>query len=217
VKGSDCGNGLVVQHADGFETQYCHMRQGSVVVKPGQIVKAGQPLGRVGMSGRTEYAHLHFTVRHQGKVVDPFAFGAAEGACNAGSSLWAEKLRASLRYLPGAVLNRGFAGKPLSMEDIDSGEVERAAAGSEATALVAYVRAISLRRGDVQRIVITAPDGQTFADSTAPPLDNNKAQSFLYAGRKRPPEGWKPGSYRATYSVRREGAVVLEESFETAL
>ena len=30
LKGRDCGNGVIVEHSDGFETQYCHMRRGSV-------------------------------------------------------------------------------------------------------------------------------------------------------------------------------------------
>ncbi len=64
-----------------LETQYCHMASGSLAVKPGDEVKAGQPLGRVSLSGLTEYPHLHFTVRRKGAVVDPFAYSAAAGSC----------------------------------------------------------------------------------------------------------------------------------------
>ena len=53
------------------------MANGSLQVKPGDLVRAGQPLGHVGLSGLTEYPHLHFTIRHQGKIADPFAYGAA--------------------------------------------------------------------------------------------------------------------------------------------
>ena len=34
----ECGNGVVIQHKDGFETQYCHMARGSITVTPGQSV-----------------------------------------------------------------------------------------------------------------------------------------------------------------------------------
>jgi hypothetical protein len=71
-----CGNGIVISHADGWETQYCHLARGSVTVKPGDRVAGGQSIARVGLSGRTQFPHLHLTVRHRGRVIDPFAFGA---------------------------------------------------------------------------------------------------------------------------------------------
>jgi murein DD-endopeptidase MepM/ murein hydrolase activator NlpD len=73
VKGTECGNGVVIDHGEGWETQYCHMAQGSVRVKPGDQVQAGTPIGKVGLSGDTEYPHVHMTVRHAGQVVDPFS------------------------------------------------------------------------------------------------------------------------------------------------
>ena len=38
LAGQDCGNGLIVEHAGGWSTQYCHMRMGSVAVAKGQAV-----------------------------------------------------------------------------------------------------------------------------------------------------------------------------------
>ena len=49
VKDRECGNGLVLRHADGWETQYCHLAQGSVAVRRGQTVRAGERLGLVGL------------------------------------------------------------------------------------------------------------------------------------------------------------------------
>ena len=72
----------------------------------------------------------------------------------------------------------------------------------EAKALVAFVRAIGLRRGDVQRLSITGPDGATFVDHTEKPLDRDKAQVLLFSGKKRPPEGFRSGPYRADYLSR---------------
>jgi murein DD-endopeptidase MepM/ murein hydrolase activator NlpD len=217
IKGRECGNGVVVRHSDGFETQYCHMASGSVEVKPGDEVKAGQALGKVGLSGNTEYAHLHFTVRQNGKNVDPFAFGAADGACNGGTSLWEPALRASLKYRHGAILNKGFASRPIKMDDIESGEAERLAPAADSPVLIAFVRAIGLQKGDVQRMLIEGPDGARVVDSTMEALDRPKAQYMMFAGRKRPPDGWKPGTYRATYSINRGGSVVLEERFDMTL
>ncbi len=210
VKDRDCGNAAVIAHADGFETQYCHMAKGSVSVKPGDRVAAGQPIGRVGLSGDTEFPHLHITVRHDGQVIDPFAFGAPEGSCSGGTSLWRPDLQPSLAYKNGTVLNMGLAPRPVTMDDIDNG------AGAEllttdAPAVLAYVRAIDLRQGDVQRLVLTGPGG-TLLDRSEPPLPSNKDQTYIGVGRKRPGGGWPPGAYAATFTVTRDGKVIVDRT-----
>jgi hypothetical protein len=51
------------------------------------------------------------------------------------------------------------------------------------------------------------------ADHAEKPLERNKAQFMMYAGRKRPPGGWGSGTYQAFYKIVREGKVVLEHTF----
>lgn len=53
VKDRECGNGVVLGHPDGWTTQYCHLRRGSVDVKKGQRIRTGQRLGLIGLSGKT--------------------------------------------------------------------------------------------------------------------------------------------------------------------
>jgi hypothetical protein len=210
-----CGNGVIIAHAGGWETQYCHMAKVSVRVEPGQHVSAGAPLGRVGLSGATVFPHLHFTVRQQGQIIDPFSFEAAAESCGGGKPLWRPALAASLTYRARAVLNWGFAAAPVSMEAIEAGEAARA--GADPAAIVAWVRCIGLKSGDVQELILTAPDGQTLLDHRARPLERNEAQSLLFAGKKRPVSGWPAGVYRASYRVLAAGAPVLERSFSLAL
>jgi len=213
-----CGNGLVIAHQEGWETQYCHMARDSVRVAPGQRVAAGTPLGRVGLSGATEFPHLHFTVRHKGTIVDPFAFGAAADSCGGGTSLWRPGLAAALAYRARALLNWGFAVSPVSMDAIEAGTADTfAAAGADAAAIVAYVRSIGLKAADVQELILHAPDGGVLVDHRADPLARNEAQSLLFAGKKRPADGWPPGVYRASYRVRAQGALMLERSFSVTL
>jgi murein DD-endopeptidase MepM/ murein hydrolase activator NlpD len=45
VTDRDCGNGVVISHDDGWETQYCHMKKGSISVQDAQCVAMGQILG----------------------------------------------------------------------------------------------------------------------------------------------------------------------------
>jgi hypothetical protein len=213
VEGAECGNGVVIAHDGGWETQYCHMAKGSLVVRPGDQVTAGQPIGRVGMSGLAEFPHLHFTLRRDGKVVDPFSPEARPGACGSVTSLWDDPSRKALAYEPSSVLNVGFAMGPVTMEAIESGEAGATPPGRDAPALVAFVRAIGLKGGDVQVLRLIAPDGSILRQSRAEPLDRDKAQSMLFMGLNRPNTGWTAGRYRAIYTVLRAGKPALERAF----
>lgn len=208
VKGQECGNGLVVDHGGGLTTQYCHMRQGSLVVKSGQAVKRGQALGQVGLSGNTEYPHLHFTVRRNDVVVDPFAPTAgAGGACGSGAGLWNPATATQLAYKPRAVLNTGFAAGAVSMDGV---EAKSLPAPGVATPLVAYVRAIGLKVGDEAILTFTGPNGAVLTENRSPPLTTAKAQSVLFTGKKAPASGWPKGRYEARYRVQNGGATAVD-------
>jgi hypothetical protein len=218
LAGRDCGNGVVVAHPGGWETQYCHMARGSIAVVPGQTVTAGTPLGRVGLSGNTEFPHLHLGVRLDGKSVDPFADGGAPGQCGGGRSLWRPASGVAGAYHRGAVLAAGFATGPVGMADATAhGANQTPRPNRTAPALVAFVQAIGLEAGDVQHLLLTAPDGNTLAENRAAPLDHDKAQTILYAGRRRPDALWPAGPYRARYTVLRGGRPVVTRSFTIAL
>ncbi|AWN38243.1 M23 family metallopeptidase [Methylobacterium radiodurans] len=219
IKGVECGNGLVVAHADGWESQYCHMARDSLVVRPGDPVAAGQTLGQVGLSGMTEFPHLHLTLRQNGQVVDPFAPEGAPDTCDPaapgrGGTLWEPKTAAALGYQSGSVLNAGFADAAVSMEDVEAATLRMP--GADSGALVAYVRAIGLETGDVQSLVLTDPGGAVVAQSVQPALERPRAQSLLFVGRKRPVEGWAAGTFTARFWVERGGRVALEKTFGLA-
>jgi murein DD-endopeptidase MepM/ murein hydrolase activator NlpD len=63
------GNAVEVDHGNGLTTLYAHASE--LLVAPGEIVRAGQEIGRVGSTGRSTGPHLHFEVRVGGKAVDP--------------------------------------------------------------------------------------------------------------------------------------------------
>jgi murein DD-endopeptidase MepM/ murein hydrolase activator NlpD len=217
VANTECGNGAVVDHGNGWEAQYCHMAKGSLAVKPGDALKAGDRIGRIGLSGMTEFPHLHFTLRKDGKPVDPFAYGAPDKSCGGGKSLWEASLQRALAYQGGSVLNKGFATGPVSMEGIESGAAEQEVPTIRSPALVAYVRAIGLKGGDVQTLTLFDPDGKPIAQNKAPPLDRAKAQWMAFAGIKQPAGGFRPGLYRAIYRVERDGKPAIEQAFGITL
>lgn len=215
VKGRECGNGLIISHRDGWETQYCHMARGSIGVQQGETVRAGQVLGRVGLSGATEFPHLHFGVRHQGRIIDPFN-SSSSTACDAASGLWKPDLREALEYHPRRILNYGFGDAPVTMAAIEAGD-QLHAPQADSVGLVAYVRVIGARTGDVAHLTVTAPNGEVLVDHTAATVDRDKAQVLNYAGKKRPKTGWLRGRYEANYTVRAGGKVVLSQDFSFTL
>ena len=168
VKDRECGNGLVLRHADGWETQYCHLAQGSVSVRRGQTVRAGERLGRVGLSGLTEFPHLHLTVRHNGKAVDPFAPSPSAGACSSDATLWDDTAAAALVYRRRVMLNHGFSERVLSMAEVENQQPGEATPTSESPALIAYVRMIGLEAGDTAHIVLRAPAAASSRTSITP-------------------------------------------------
>ena len=212
VERQECGNGLVIAHGGGWETQYCHMAKDSLTVAVGQQVKAGTPLGRVGLSGNTEYPHLHMTVRRDGRVADPFAPDLAAGACTppGAAGMWSAAARAVLPYRPGAILNLGFSGGPVTMAQVEEGQLAPPTGGSPY--LIAYGRAIALMAGDVIEMRLTGPGGVVLAEARQPPMAKWRAQHLTYIGKKRPPAGWPTGAYGAEVRILRGGKAVASRS-----
>lgn len=68
-EGKGYGNYVVVRHGNGLETVYGHLSKH--LCKVGDIVKAGQPIGLGGNTGRSTGSHLHFETRVMGQAIDP--------------------------------------------------------------------------------------------------------------------------------------------------
>jgi murein DD-endopeptidase MepM/ murein hydrolase activator NlpD len=55
-------NYVIIKHADGTFADYVHLKPGGALVKMGDEVTVGQPIGLSGMTGFTSAPHLHFSV-----------------------------------------------------------------------------------------------------------------------------------------------------------
>ena len=211
VTGVECGNGVVIAHPDGWETQYCHMANGSILVALGDRITAGTPLGQVGLSGDSQFPHLHLSVRRDGAVVDPFA-PTARDRCGApdGASLWQNPPALP----PGGVIAAGIASAVPDFETIKAGTVPDAA-GRDAP-LVAWGYLFGTRPGDVVRLTVTDPAGEAvFTDDVL--LERGQAQVFRATGRRAPPGGWPAGEYLAAVALVRDGAALGRQSYRVTL
>ena len=218
-QGQECGNGVLIDHADGWQTQYCHLRQGSVRVRPGDRVQAGAPLGMVGHSGKAEFPHLHFTVRRRGQALDPFA-GTDTGCGLSGTPLWDAPARKALEYRPASIYAAGLAGGRVEPGMVHKGSVP--AARIDSPALVAWAAIYGVRGGDEMRLSLMDDAGGVLARHRVT-AQRNQARFVFFTGKKRQEAQWRAGEYRvevellrprasgeAPYSTVRRAAAKLE-------
>jgi len=71
-KMEDFGYVVDVEHGYGYKTRYAHMS--SLAVNVGDVVSNHQRLGRIGSTGHSTGPHLHYEVRHYGKLINPGPF-----------------------------------------------------------------------------------------------------------------------------------------------
>ena len=135
--------------------------------------------------------------------MDPFTGSIPASGCGkAERSLWTPAARKALAYRAGGLLAAGFASGRPSIDRALAGEYVANSLSVEVRALVFWAASWGLKRGDVERVRLTGPDGRTIAESTSS-IQRDEAQWFRFIGRKRPGAAWLRGRYRAEYTVFR--------------
>lgn len=219
IKGRECGNGVVLDHGGGWETQYCHMKSGSVRVGKGQTVKRGMQLGEVGFSGAVDFAHVHLAVRHDGKVVDPFLPDAVNATCQRdakGPGLWEPQAAAAFPYRNGEIVSAGFAGAPPEYNQLEKDHTAFVPLSATGPALLVYGRFLNLLKGDMIRLVAKGPGGGII-EEVSKALDRDKATFVSYAGKKRGEASWPSGQYEGRVELVRGDGVIATSVFTAAI
>ena len=144
-------NFVQVRHADGLTALYGHLKRGSVAVSVGQQVAAGAVLGVVGSSGCSTAPHLHFELRDAAnRVVDPFRNG-----------LWSAPplYNTTITLMDLVIATGGMTLQQIKDPAPNAQSIPRGAV------LGVGVSMAGGGAGDVIRMVITAPTGETFSDN----------------------------------------------------
>lgn len=207
IEGRDCGNGLVLRHDNGWETQYCHMKKGSIRVKSGQVVQAGEVLGQVGLSGRTQFPHLHLSVRKDGTPIDPFTPDDLADTCNSGPTrtMWID----DIPYQPGGLIAAGFSANVPSYDEIKSGKAANAILPADAPAIVLWGYAFGGKQADVMELEIDGPKGRVYQSRLL--IKKDQAQ-FFRAGGKRLKQPLQNGNYTGIVRLIRKGKTISRKT-----
>lgn len=91
------GNLVVLDHGNNLETYYSHLSK--CLVKPGEPIRIGMPIGLAGATGRATTTHLHFEIREEGKPYDPEMVFDFENSCIHDHVLKSENLAALNKQL----------------------------------------------------------------------------------------------------------------------
>lgn len=212
----ECGNAVLIDHGDGWQTMYCHMKRGSIVVKPQQKIKAGEKIGLIGASGMTQFPHIHLGVIHKSDVIDPFTGAKLTEPCGGKSASLFEK-SAHVIYEPLVFMKTGFDTKPVTLDDLDRGIKSPEDIASDASALVFYAVMLGVRQGDEISLKIESPDGSVFSERNITE-DKSMARRMLFIGRNIPKDVPLPsGVYTGKIDVLRKEAGKEDQKFSHAV
>ncbi|MGI9435033.1 MAG: M23 family metallopeptidase [Geminicoccaceae bacterium] len=208
VDGRECGNGVRVDHGDGWVSLYCHLRRGSIAVMQGDDVAKGQTLGLVGLSGQTSFPHLHFDLRHNDRPVDPFVGETRSATCGPGEApLWQRDVRALLDYRPPLLTNSGITASTPAKDDTRKGWHRNSLLPTKSPSLTLWVDGYWFEKGDKVAFRLEAPDQAMVIDRQFE-IGERRQRWFSFASAPRPAGGWPAGTYRGEVRVQRAGSAI---------
>lgn len=204
----ECGNAVLIEHSKDLQTVYCHLKKDSIIVKPGDMVKAGNAIGQVGLSGYTQFPQLHFGITSKGAVVDPFTGLEANETCGTVKKrLWDPLV--TIEYQPVKFYNAGFSGILPTLRNIDAGHGRQNTLPTSAAMIAFWSVIFGAEKNDEITMEIAAPDGTIVSRRTIVQQEASTRQLY-YTGRKIAEGKWPVGTYTGKITLKRkmkDGAV----------
>lgn len=201
--GIECGNGVFIDHGNGFETQYCHLKKDSITVKQGQVVARGEKIGKVGISGLAEHPHLHMSVYKDHELIDPFmGKDVIKADC---SKEYYDVKKHWDDSLPARDERPSFYDAGFSTTMPDFGLLAQGNKGTlpelGAKAFIFWVSMFDLRSGDYLVIKVSDDKGREVVSRTIS-QDKDKIRQHYAAGRKIA-KGMPAGIYTGSVALTR--------------
>jgi len=198
----DCGNGVILDHSNGLQTYYCHLKQNSITVNIGDEVKKGDTIAQIGQSGYSEFPHLHFTVIWEGGQIDPFTGHLKDDGCGKlKDNLWQD----DLAYSPYSIFDGGFSSSVPDFKKIAQGQIHPKTLSANNEAFVYWAGFYHAKEGDKITLTIKDPDGNIFAQREHILEKSRKRPSYYYTGRKLKGKSLKNGTYTGSITYEKKG------------
>lgn len=209
VQRNPCGNEIRIMHSGGYQTRYCHLREGSALVFAGQAVQAGHKIAMVGHSGDTQTPRLVMYTEQDGHLLDPFTGRALNTPGDCFSIQDKSLFSPEVHYADALVLNTGFSNYLPTQEDIANGVRVDKQVSRESHHLAAWVQVFGLKRNDHELLEIRDPSGKVWKH-----LDRysqfDSAEWLTFVQGARGEKALPKGTWKATYRLTRDGRVLLE-------
>lgn len=199
----EAGNNVVIDHLNGWQTTYAHLKKGSVTVSSRDKVKVGDIIGIVGLSGKTEFPHLHFQMSYNKSLIDPFTGEKPSGCITpTKNSLWNLSDGNFFEYKSTGIVDVGFASQPPEQKLLAfHSEQKRISVSENPEFLVFWGELWGLKIADRLTLKFKDPKGEIITNQTI--LKNNQASFMYYNGMKRPKSGWINGTYTGKITLER--------------
>lgn len=198
-----CGNRVAIKHTNGWITDYCHMKNGSIRVKKGDFVNAGQTIGQIGLSGLTEFPHLHINVQQNNRFFDPFT-GSERYSHGYLNPLWTPWVLNQLTYKPLIIYNVGVSNEIPSLLNIRSEKYRNNQISSNSDMIIIWLDAFHIEKGDLINVLVKNSNGTSFLTENVV-VSSPNAKKLMYVGRKKPVNGFVKGTYNVQISFKRPG------------
>ncbi|MBP9722120.1 MAG: M23 family metallopeptidase [Gammaproteobacteria bacterium] len=234
-----CANKIEIKHSDGYRTQYCHLKPGSITLNVGDKVNVGDRIAKLGMSGNTEFPHLHIGVYNDNQkknnnftAIDPFTNlpVSANSPCNTQANrntLWEQTVYNYLQYTTGKILSFHISDQkpdiisPLT-KSLDAEKqkvfVDRARRGlafredkltNTSNYIFLWAEFMAVKSGDIITYDVSSTSGNILSNTTT--LSKDLAQYFSYIGKQLKTK-IRSGQYTFTVSLKRNGTVISKET-----
>ena len=212
---TDPGNYIILEHNDGWRTEYRYLQQNSITLRPGDTVKAGQIIGKFGQTGGFHtggayFPRLGFKVTLDGKTVAPFIGLTQNPICKADAqplrkvktdqALWHTSYHSDLTYIPVGILGMDIID---TAQGFPSNSVIRVHSSQfKESTLIFWTSAFGVQVGDRILLELFHPHGALIGETRSVYLRRRGIiVNFLSVAPQQ--QKWQSGSYRGLFKMFR--------------
>lgn len=206
----NCGNGVLIDHGAALFTQYCHLKKGSIRVKPGDMVKKGDVIAQVGNSGASEIPHLHLSIYWEDAVIDPFTGLTNQEDCGRMKrSLW----ETQIPYTHASIYDGGFLDDVPDFDKIENGQTMPDEISSASDVFLFWAGFLGVEEGDNINLVVLNDKNQRVLHRNIT-QDKTRVRQYYTLGKKFETRLIPSGTYTGIAILQRNGFPKLERKFE---